>query len=97
MGALIFTNGTWVNTLPLIEASGLPISPGPTPDQRLFYGVGSAAINVTSNPPITASERDLLAAEFTNYTAQWNSEFAPLYTAIRYVVSVILNSFDYSS
>ncbi|KAI0087476.1 FAD/NAD-P-binding domain-containing protein [Irpex rosettiformis] len=88
MGALIFTNKTWVHTLPLIRAAGLPLSPGPTPSHRMLYGAGPAASNVVPSPPMTDSQRAVISAELANYAAYWMSEFAPKYTALRYINGV---------
>ena len=96
MGALIFTNKTWINTLPLIRASGLSLSPGPTPSHRMLYGAGPAASNVVPSPPITDSQRAAISAEFARYAAYWASEFAPKYAKIRYIVSVASHSLNSS-
>ncbi|KAI0683359.1 hypothetical protein BC835DRAFT_1296206 [Cytidiella melzeri] len=87
LGALLFTNQTYVNTLPLIEAANLPLTPGismPNGWQYWQYGPGAAATNVTQMPAVTPEEEALIAAELVKYTAQWTLEFAPLYTSLRY-------------
>ncbi|KAI0087473.1 hypothetical protein BDY19DRAFT_907334 [Irpex rosettiformis] len=91
LGALLFTNETYVNTLPLVQAANLPITPGismPNGWQYWLYGPGAAASNVTKMPNVTAAQTALIAAEYTKYTTEWTVEFAPLYTSLRYTHGV---------
>ncbi|KAI0087467.1 hypothetical protein BDY19DRAFT_907329 [Irpex rosettiformis] len=88
MGALIFTNQTWINTLPIIEASGLPLSPGPNVTSGFIYGAGIAANLVVPTPPVTDAQKALLASELQRYAAFWTANFAPKYTALRYTNGV---------
>ncbi|KAI0087479.1 FAD/NAD-P-binding domain-containing protein [Irpex rosettiformis] len=88
LGALIFTNQTWVNTLPIIEASGLPLSPGPNVTSGFIYGAGFTASLVVPVPPVTDAQKALLASEFQRYAAFWTANFAPKYTALRYTNGV---------
>jgi len=91
LGALLFTNETYKNTLPLIQAANLPLTPGismPNGWQYWLYGPGQAASNVTKEPTLTPAQIALIAVELAKYTLFWETEFAPKYTALRYVNGV---------
>ncbi|KAI0799681.1 FAD/NAD-P-binding domain-containing protein [Irpex lacteus] len=91
LGALLFTNQTYVNTIPLINAANVPITPGismPNGWQYWLYGPGESANNVTRMPNVTATQTALIAAEYARYVAEWAVEFALLYTSPRYTHGV---------
>lgn len=82
-------NQTYANTVPLVDAAGLPLTPGismPNGWNYFLYGPGDQASNVTPMPPPTANQTALLTEEYTRYAQEWATEFAPLYTAPRYTV-----------
>ena len=56
--------------------------------QYWLYGPGSAAGNVTRMPSVTTAQTTLLAVEYARYVTEWTVEFAPLYTTLRYIVSL---------
>ena len=56
--------------------------------QYWLYGPGSAASNVTRMPSVTTAQTDLIALEYARYVAEWTVEFAPLYSTLRYIVSL---------
>lgn len=98
MGALIFTNQTWFNTLPLIEASGLPLGPGIAISESILYGPGNTASALVPALPLTEQEKALLSMEFTKYASFWMTEFAPKFTAMRYTVcQLITHCFSHSA
>ncbi|KAJ3742935.1 FAD/NAD-P-binding domain-containing protein [Lentinula detonsa] len=90
MGALIFTNLTYSNTLPLILEAGLPLSPalspGPSANWNYWkYSPGSdGAQNVTEVALPSLVEDAPIALEVAKYTALWTTEFQPMYTESRY-------------
>ncbi|KAI0083271.1 hypothetical protein BDY19DRAFT_900543 [Irpex rosettiformis] len=86
LGALLFTNETYHETLPIIEASGLPITPGIAPPvwQRYAYGPSEDAIFVTEYPSPSEAEELEIAQEMLRYKTYWEETFAPTYTAIGY-------------
>ncbi|KAE9385816.1 hypothetical protein BT96DRAFT_1026466 [Gymnopus androsaceus JB14] len=94
MGALIFTNQTYSNTLPLILEAGLPISPAlsPGPSANWSYWQYSPGVegaqNVTETPLPNVVELIGIAAEVADYTLLWNTQFAPKYAGSRYLNGV---------
>ncbi len=83
LGALLFSNGTYKESLKIIDASGVPavtFMPGQTWDYNYTTGVTVKA------PPITASFAQLVGQEFQRYAQYWATVFAP-YSALRYKVS----------
>ncbi|KAI0083272.1 hypothetical protein BDY19DRAFT_998693 [Irpex rosettiformis] len=86
LGALLFTNETFHETLPIIEASGLPLTPGIDPPvwKRYAYGLSEYAISVKDYPLPTEAEELEIAREMLRYKTYWESTFAPTYTAIGY-------------
>ncbi|KAJ3903248.1 FAD/NAD-P-binding domain-containing protein [Lentinula edodes] len=92
MGALIFTNLTYSNTLPLILEAGLPLSPalspGPSANWSYWqYSPGTDAgqnLNVTQTALPTLPEDAAIALEVAAYTTLWLTEFQPQYTESRY-------------
>jgi len=87
MGALLYSNETYRETLPIIDASGLPsMAFGNGGDTWLYdYQTGHAQLSTTSITNTTSSS--LFQAEIDKYTNFWNTEFAPLAT-IGYKVKV---------
>ncbi|KAI0789450.1 hypothetical protein C8Q75DRAFT_733691 [Abortiporus biennis] len=86
LGALLFTNGTYHETLPIIEASGLPITAGIAPPvwQRYAYGPSDHASVVVEYPSPSEAEELEIEEELEQYKQYWDSQFAPTYTAIGY-------------
>ncbi|KAJ3752611.1 FAD/NAD-P-binding domain-containing protein [Lentinula raphanica] len=94
MGAIIFTNLSYSNTLPLILEAGLPLSPAlsPGPSANWTYwnfspGAGGAQ-NVTPQPVPDAGEIAAIEVEVEKYTQWWNTEFQPRYMGSRYLYGV---------
>ncbi|KIK57478.1 hypothetical protein GYMLUDRAFT_172661 [Collybiopsis luxurians FD-317 M1] len=83
MGALMFTNQTYSNTLSLILQAGLPLSPALSPSPSANwnywqYGPGAqGGQNVTTLPSPNAIEEVAIAAEVVEYEILWNTLFAP--------------------
>ncbi|KAF5381875.1 hypothetical protein D9757_007540 [Collybiopsis confluens] len=90
MGALIFTNESYSNTLPLILQAGLPLSPalspGPSADWNYWqYSSGEqGAQNITKLPTPDTLDMVLIAAEVEKYTLLWENTFGTLYSGPRY-------------
>jgi hypothetical protein len=84
LGALLFSNETYVNTVKIIDASGVPsVSFGArtTFDYNWTTGV------TTSAPAITLGFEVLAAEEYARYSLYWYTIFAP-FSALRYKVRV---------
>lgn len=96
IGAVIFTNETYKNTLPLILASGAPILSDYNSYTAYRYGPGKDANKVSQASKPSQAEVDELLAEYHRYVSYWTTAFAPTYTALRYVVSVIKSSHERS-
>ncbi|KAI0341193.1 FAD/NAD-P-binding domain-containing protein [Trametopsis cervina] len=89
LGALIFTNQTWANALPIILASGLPLSPtSQFMEHGFYYGAGSAASTVGPVPALTADQQAVIAQELQKYAQYWQGTFAPTYLVPRYTNGV---------
>jgi monoamine oxidase len=90
LGALLFTNETYHNTLPIIEESGVKLYPGISPSvwTRYLYGVGDEAGDVVKQDNPDMGQYLLILMEVIRYTTYWDTEFKPKYTAMRYVVSL---------
>ena len=79
MGALFFMNDTYRETLPIIDASGLPTFPFSTSNnvnEWVFDSKSGHVQQMTSQSSLTKSP--LLQAEIDRYIKFWNTEFAPL-------------------
>ena len=79
--------------MPIIEASGLPLTPGIAPPvwQRYAYGPSDQASIVSEWPEPTEEEEQAIRVELGRYTQYWEANFAPTYTAIGYPVSSLLS------
>jgi hypothetical protein len=81
MGALLFANETYRETLPIIDASGLPSMPFVNGGNTTFlydYKTGLVEHSATTIPTLTSSSS--FQAEIGRYTNFWNTKFAPLAT-----------------
>jgi hypothetical protein len=77
MGALLFSNETYQNTLPIIDASGLPSFPfGNDEDDTWLYDYKTGHVQESTSSNMTSSP--LFQAEINKYINFWNTEFAPL-------------------
>ena len=77
MGALLFTNETYRETLPIIDASGITAMPAANPGNNTWlydYEHGTQR-GISSIPNITSDP--VFQAEIDRYTSFWNDEFAP--------------------
>ncbi|KIK56058.1 hypothetical protein GYMLUDRAFT_174825 [Collybiopsis luxurians FD-317 M1] len=89
MGALIFTNQTYNNTLPLILEAGLPLSPALSPGPSanwnywLYEAGAKGAQSVTKLPFPNTTELFEILVEVNYYEFLWNELFAP-YSGSRY-------------
>jgi len=91
LGALLYSNATYVETLKVINEVGVPSEPfpGSSANERWDFDWQTGATNPT--PPITAAFALALQAEIPRYVQFWQKEFAP-YGGVGYKVSLpILN------
>lgn len=93
LGALIFINGTYVNTVPLIDAAGVPLTPGIS---RMHgweywqYAPQDSSKGIAELPDTTPQQAALLQSEYERYSQFWTENIQPLYTSVRYVVRLKL-------
>jgi len=80
LGALLFSNASYPETLKVIETSGVPAIPFVT-GQRWLYDVPTGSLALS--PAISSEFATLVGQEFQRYAVYWNTIFAP-YTALRY-------------
>ncbi|KAI0341062.1 FAD/NAD(P)-binding domain-containing protein [Trametopsis cervina] len=90
LGALLFTNQTYHNTLPLVLDANVTLHPGISPHDwtRYLYGPSSSSSSVSPEPKPTQLEMAQIIVEIARYTVHWEQKFAPKYTATRYVNGV---------
>ncbi|KAI0341017.1 FAD/NAD-P-binding domain-containing protein [Trametopsis cervina] len=90
LGALLFTNQTYKNTLPLVLDAGVEMHPGISPQDwsRFLYGPGDQANQVRPEPTPNKYEMAMIVLEISRYTTYWEQNFAPKYSSIRYVNGV---------
>lgn len=82
LGALLFSNGTYTETLKVIEKSGVLSVPFVTGQRWLYNWTSGVAL---PSPPISVAFATLVGQEFQRYVAYWSTVFAP-YSALRYKV-----------
>ncbi|KAH7364162.1 FAD/NAD-P-binding domain-containing protein [Rhexocercosporidium sp. MPI-PUGE-AT-0058] len=80
LGALLFSNASYPETLKVIDVSGVPSVPFVT-GQRWLYDVASGSTALS--PAISSAFATLVGQEFQRYAVYWNTLFAP-YSALRY-------------
>lgn len=79
MGALLFSNETYQNTLPIIDASGLPSLPfGTGEDDTWLYDYKTGHVQESTSSITNITSNSLLQVEIDKYINFWNTEFAPL-------------------
>ena len=92
LGAVIFTNETYRNTLPLILASGAPILTDYNTYTAYTYGPGGDADKVARASKPNQEQVEQVTEEYNRYVSYWMTVFAPTYSPLRYVVSIIRGS-----
>ncbi|PVH85846.1 FAD/NAD(P)-binding domain-containing protein [Cadophora sp. DSE1049] len=80
LGALLFSNASYPETLKVIETSGVPAVPFVT-GQRWLYDVPTGSLALS--PAISSEFATLVGQEFQRYAVYWTTIFAP-YSALRY-------------
>lgn len=81
MGALLFSNETYRETLPLIDASGLPSLPfGNGEHDTWLYEYQTGHVQHSTSSISNTTSSPLFQAEINKYINFWNTEFAPLAT-----------------
>jgi hypothetical protein len=96
MGAAFFSNETYRETLPIIDASGLPAIPFSnfSNGNEWLYDPKSGSVGQSKVLP-TMTKSPLFQAEVDRYTNFWKTEFAPL-AVVGYKVRVVLCDFSVS-
>ncbi|KAI0341029.1 FAD/NAD-P-binding domain-containing protein [Trametopsis cervina] len=88
LGAFLVTNQTYKNTLPLVLDAGVKLHPGISPQEWFLYGPGDQANQVRPEPVPSKFEIAMIIREISRYSTYWEQNFAPKYSAIRYVNGV---------
>ena len=78
MGALLFSNETYRETLPIIDASGLPALPFANNGKNWLYDPESGHVQQANWSLSSLTATPKFQAEISRYTDFWNTEFAPL-------------------
>lgn len=98
MGALLYSNETYTETLPIVDASGLPSYPfSYTVKGWLFDWTDGTVIQAPASPD---QLYPLIEADVERFITYWETEFAPNLTTIGYKVCmgyVLLNRVPYNT
>lgn len=78
MGALLFSNVTYRETLPIINASGLQAFPFENNGKNWRYDPDSGYVQQTNVTNGNLTRLPVFQAEIDRYINFWNTEFAPL-------------------
>ena len=84
LGALLFTNITYRETLKIINTVDVPAVPFTDGSFQWEYDWTNGIVQAA--PAITTSFESLLAQEIAKYTAFWEAEFAPTLVSVGYKV-----------
>ncbi|KAF5374283.1 hypothetical protein D9758_004555 [Tetrapyrgos nigripes] len=91
LGAIVLSNATYVQTLPIAVAAGVTFFPATGITDGWNYPPLSlpidpyTTVNITPTPAPTSAQIALLQEELARYVAFWQTEFVP-FAAIRYTV-----------
>ena len=105
MGALLFENKTYHETLPIVDASGLSVIPftNISDGRNWLYDLESGHVQQAESSILNLTKTPKFQAEIKRYVEFWNTEFKPL-AVVGYKVrlyysgfqlSVLLRSFDW--
>ncbi|KAF5350326.1 hypothetical protein D9758_012815 [Tetrapyrgos nigripes] len=86
MGALLISNASYIDTLPIVEAAGVPFLPALSVTSGWIYPpvlANTSVINVTRTPNPSPAQINLIESEFSRYTDLRSKIFEP-YGAMRY-------------
>lgn len=87
LGALLFSNGSYPETLKVINNVGVPATPLITGQRWLFNWTSGV---VVPPPNVTVEFATLVGQEFQRYAQYWTTVFQP-YSALRYKVSRVID------
>ncbi|THU82669.1 FAD/NAD(P)-binding domain-containing protein [Dendrothele bispora CBS 962.96] len=93
LGAIVLSNATYIETVPIVEAAGVPFLPAIGVTSGWNYPPlpvpidPETVVNVTQTPVPTEQQIELLEEELERYIGFWESEFLP-FSAIRYTNGV---------
>jgi hypothetical protein len=76
LGALLYSNETYRETLPVINAAGLPSSPFGYNSSLWLYDWRTGHVEQQSSSLATLTQNSLFQAEIEKYTHFWNTKFA---------------------
>ena len=96
MGALFYSNETYRETLPIIDASGVSAMPFSNFSGNSWLYDSESGLVQQLNPSLMI-KTPLFQAEIDRYIKFWNTEFAPLAVVgykVRLVLCVSENVFD---
>ncbi|KAF5343162.1 hypothetical protein D9758_017055 [Tetrapyrgos nigripes] len=86
MGALLISNASYIDTVPIVEAAGVPFLPALSVTSGWIYPpvlANTSVVNVTRTPNPSPAQTNLLESEFSRYTDLRNKIFE-LYGTMRY-------------
>lgn len=87
LGALLFTNTTWANTIKIINEVGVPAVPFLEGNTQWVYNYTTGAVQAA--PAITPAFLAALQVEVPKYIEFWETSFGPEYQSIGYKVSLM--------
>ncbi|KAJ3158112.1 hypothetical protein HDU86_003064 [Geranomyces michiganensis] len=77
LGALLFANETYVNTLPLIDASGVLATPFTYSFKNWLYEWHTGHVEEQKESIKATTDRAIFRAQINKYIDFWNAEFKP--------------------
>ena len=89
LGALLFTNGTYKNTIKIIDEVAT-VRTALDLDTRFQWVYNWSSGTISPSPHLKLSFEALIAEEVARYIALWEIEFRPSLTTLRYKVRVHL-------
>ena len=80
MGALLFENKTYHETLPIVDASGLSVIPftNISDGRNWLYDLESGHVQQAESSILNLTKTPKFQAEIKRYVEFWNTEFKPL-------------------
>ncbi|KAJ8089722.1 hypothetical protein PM082_014990 [Marasmius tenuissimus] len=96
MGALLISNETYTETVPIVEAAGVPFHIAKSVTSGYNYPPlelptsGQDSVPLTRTPSLTEQQIGLMRQEIVKYVTFWRTEFQPKHSTIRYTNGIPL-------
>jgi hypothetical protein len=91
LGAAFYSNGSYPETLKIIDMAGVPSEPFALTGEREQFRFNDTSGEIETVPPLSPEFRRLLGAEIPRYIQLWHTVFAP-YSVTGFKVGLVLLS-----